>query len=143
MQYASGVARIFVQVDNGEDGRLAQLDFKPKGAEGHQIPDDIPASVDRVTINTRNGAFECNLLSIGPLVRSKIKAHHNREVEKDYNDLVFVCCHQDYAPLVRQAAVSYEETWKEFLLEKVMENNPESESQVRWALDLEAEGEAS
>ena len=138
MQYASGVARIFVRVDGGGDGQLVQFDFKPRGAEGHQIPCDIAGSVDRLTFTLENGdTFECNMLSVGPLVRAKVKAHYDREVETDYTDLTFVCCHEEFAPLVRQAAGLYEETWKEFFLEKVMQDNPELEAQIRWALNME------
>ncbi|KAK2602273.1 hypothetical protein N8I77_008822 [Diaporthe amygdali] len=130
MQWASGVARLFVSVQ----GRLVQVDLKPKGAEGHLIPSDLARAVDTLQLSTTT---QCKVLSIGPLVAAKIKAHYNRETNDDYRDLMFVCRSATYAPLVREAAGSFRAQWKESFLEKVIDNNPELERQVRWALNMD------
>lgn len=117
--------------------QLVQIDLKPKGAEGHLIPADIAASVDRVTINNSSGTFDCNMLAIGPLVAAKIKAHHNRETMDDYRDLMFVCQHLTYAERVREAAGKFRQEWKDCFLMKVLERDPGSEQQVLWAMHME------
>ncbi|KAG8158094.1 hypothetical protein KVR01_011855 [Diaporthe batatas] len=130
MQWASGVARLFVNVQ----GRLAQVDLKPKGAEGHLIPSDLSAAVE--TLEIASGA-RCKFLSIGPLVAAKIKAHYGRETRDDYVDLMFVCRSSNYAPLVRRAAGSFRPEWKACFLERVIETDPRYETQVRWALGMD------
>ena len=45
MQWASGVARIFVNVG----GQLVQIDLKRQGSEGQGIPDDLAGVFGRLT----------------------------------------------------------------------------------------------
>ncbi|KAK3936459.1 hypothetical protein QBC46DRAFT_296196 [Diplogelasinospora grovesii] len=133
MQWVSGVARTFVDVGSRQ---MVQLDLMPKGAEFAVLPDDLAGSVDRLGVPTSDGgSFDCNMLAVGPLVGAKIRAHSAREEQKDYHDLLFVCRSAKYAPLVRDNARSYRQEWKECFLEKVIENDPEDEEQIRWALD--------
>lgn len=132
MQWVSGVARIFVSVQE----QLVQLDLKPKGAEGHLIPSNIAGSVDRMSFRTTQGPFDCYLLAIGPLVAAKIKSHYGRETLDDYGDLMFVCLSSSYAPQVRAAARNFRQEWKDCFLEKVIERDPRREEQIRWALDM-------
>lgn len=133
MQWASGVARIFVNVR----GQLAQLDLMPKGVEGHLIPQNLAGSVDRLAFRTNQGnSSTCYFLAVGPLVKTKIKAHYQRESDKDYQDLRFVCKSSRYAPLVREAAPGYRRGWKDCFLDNVLEKHPADEQQIRWALDM-------
>lgn len=133
MQWVSGVARIFIRIQ----GQLVQLDLKPKGAERHLIPRDIASSVDRTTVQTSTGVFDCYLLAVGPLVAAKIKSHYNRMTDDDYFDLLFVCQSLELAPLVRQYSAKFREDWKDCFLERVIETDPMDETQVRWALGMD------
>ncbi|POS76765.1 hypothetical protein DHEL01_v204830 [Diaporthe helianthi] len=130
MQLVSGVARLFVNVQR----KFVQVDLKPKGAEGHLIPGNLSAAVDTLEITS---TARCKFLSIGPLVAAKIKAHYGRETRDDYVDLMFVCRSTTYAPLVRQAANTFRAEWKDCFLERVIQNDPRHETQVRWALGME------
>ncbi|KAJ4387218.1 hypothetical protein N0V93_007807 [Gnomoniopsis smithogilvyi] len=130
LQWASGVARLFVRVQ----GNMVQIDLMPKGAEGFLIPNDLRAAVETLNVTTLT---QCKFLRIGPLVAAKIKAHYGRETDDDYDDLRFVCKSQSYAPMVRQAANTFRREWKESFLGRVIEEEPELETQVRWALHME------
>lgn len=127
MQWASGVARIFVDVQ----GQLVQLDLKPKGAEGHLIPSDISGSLETLAINTSSGTFHCQVLAIGPLVAAKIKAHYGRETRDDYTDLVYVCISEDYRAQVRAAAQNFRQERKDCFLDKVIKQDPALEESIR------------
>ena len=130
MQWASGVARLFVDVQ----GRMVQIDLKPIGAEGHLIPNDLRAAIETLAITSTT---QCRFLRIGPLVAAKIKAHHSRETIDDYRDLIFVCSSTSYGPMVREAAHTFRWEWKESFLERVIRNDPALETRVRWALRME------
>ena len=132
MQWVTGVARIFVRTD----GRLVQVDLLPKGGEGHTIPGEIAESVERQTIQTSAGPFDCCLLAIGPLVTAKIKTHCNREAMKDYDDIRFACLSPLYGPQVKAIARGFRQDWKDCFLENIIERHPADEARVRWALEM-------
>jgi hypothetical protein len=130
MQWVGSVARLFVNIQ----GRMVQIDLLPKGAEGFLVPNDLRAAVETVAITATT---QCQFLRIGPLVACKIKAHYGRESDDDYHDLMFVCTSSSYARLVRNAANTFRREWKECFLQRVIEQDPDSERQVRWALRME------
>lgn len=100
-----------------------------KGVEGFLIPKNLGSVLEPMQLSSTK---RCMLLQIKPLVTAKIKAYYNREAFKDYQDLHFVCT-TSFAPLVRAAADALRTEWKESLLEQVIQDDPRSEKQVRWA----------
>lgn len=134
MQWVGDIARIFLRVGND----LVQFNLIPKDAEGHLIPANIGEVVDRQSLTTPGGTFDCNLLAIGPLVRCKIKAHWERNSARDCHDLRYIFGPRAFAEQIRIAAPSYKDEWKDAFLEKVREQDPDMEANVRWALQMEA-----
>lgn len=106
-----------------------------KGVEGFLIPKNLGSVLESMRLSSTQS---CMLLQIEPLVTTKIKAYHDREAFKDYQDLHFACT-ASFASLVRGAADKFNMEWKLKFLSKVIEKNPGSEKQVRWALNLEPE----
>lgn len=105
MLWLSGIARILVTLGDvagpGGNEQCVQFDLKSnaKASEGYRIPPNIASLVEQKTVYSgAGGPFRCDFLRIGPLVRAKVAAHFNREEDKDYTDLLFVCCSKTYAP---------------------------------------------
>lgn len=108
MLWLPGIAKIFVILGDvagpGGNEQCVQFDLKSnaKASEGYRIPPppNIGSLVEQKTVYSgAGGPFRYYFLRIGPLVRMIIAAHFNREEEKDYADLLFVCCSKTYAPL--------------------------------------------
>lgn len=128
MLWLSGIARIFVRLGDvagqGGNEQCVQFDLKSnaKASEGYRIPSNIGSLVEQKTVYSgAGGPFRCYFLRVGPLVRMKFAAHFNREEDKDYADLLFVCCSKTYAPLVRHAAPDFDVDWKQLFLDRVLD----------------------
>lgn len=130
MQWVSGVARLFVDIQ----GEMVQVDLLPKGAEGFSISGDLRSAVELLTVSS---TVQCMFVRIGPVVAAKIKAYYVREALKDYQDLIFACTSDPYAPLVRDAANIFRKEWKETFLDQVIRTNPQLEGRIRWAMNMQ------
>lgn len=131
MQWVSGVARLFIEIQ----GQMVQVDLLPTGAQGFIKIDNLQSAVEPLRLSSTT---QCMFLRVGPLVTAKIKAHYGREMLKDYQDLRFVCKSTSYAPLVKDAANTFRREWKESFLSQLIQNHPQDEGQVRWALNMDS-----
>ena len=134
MIWLSGVARVFIL----EDGQQVQVDLKWQRAEGRGMPLDLTASAEPLQV-TGSGVV-IHFLAIGPLVKTKFQAYCNRDEERDYLDLLFVCNHPEYRHQVRAVANQINESGRAEFLAEVMGRNTGFKDivrAVRWALRLD------
>ena len=129
MSWLSGVARIFVRIGTQQ----VQLDLKWQRAEGHGMPPDLNAASEALEL-TRNHSVR--FLSIGPLVKAKFQSY-GRGFDGDFTDLLFVCTHRSYGRRVREVADEIRMAKRVAFLEETLENHPNDEAAVRYALKLD------
>ncbi|KAK3906124.1 hypothetical protein C8A05DRAFT_29989 [Staphylotrichum tortipilum] len=130
MSWLSGVARIFVRIGTQQ----VQIDLKWQRAEGHGMPANLATASEGIQIIANQTAVR--FLSIGPLVKAKFQSY-GRGFEGDFTDLFFVCTHATYGGRVRQIADDIPIGKREALLEETIDNHPNDEDAVRYALKLE------
>lgn len=152
--WVSGVARIFVKVNNAQ---LVQVDLKRQTPSAHDFEAETeeifvpapptspspssPSSLPKPTVPPQNTTdpIPVRFFRVGPLVKLKLHAHYIREANKDYHDLRFACLDENYGQLVKAMSRGYLYEQRVLFLEMVVENDPVDEGAIRDVLNLAVE----